>query len=753
MADIRINSLPSTATSFNTDDYIPLDGASGGTRKMLAATLPLKDVTFGGASGPSAKSSIAARAARQGLVQDGTAANTVTVSAVGSTDFSIGGWVRQTSAAIAGLIAGNAGSVALYILANGTLRVDRLGTGSTTASTGTVTAGKDSFVMYVRSGTTGTYYIDGVAAGTTSDSFNYSTAIGFIGGDTASTNVLNGKFAPYAYNRALTAAEVVSLYESGVPAGSDYNTASNTSVVTGFTNGGVSGSNTYGTYSGASATGFTAATTGATGRSVSNTFSIVTGNRYRVSFTLTLNSGAAPAFVYLTNGTLDNPGSNTPAAAAGSNVLDFTATATTAASVLEFVSTAAGNFVISSLTLTRLGLLLAPDAGQAGGGLTWYDTSGNAANITLPATGVSWNVPSSRYLGGNWTTSGNLTVSGGTTSVLGVGSGDGKLELYPASQSTYKPYIRGGYSNYALEIGVNATPLIRSVGYDAPTSVSILTNLTVSGTGTSTFGGPLNVKAATNLNWFQTTGTAGAAVSFRALNDAQSAFVLGEIEASTLRLNSASGGDVLVGTTTNSGNGRIQLANHTTSAGGIGFGTDVSLFRSAAGTLFTTAATFTLPSTGDLRWDGGGYVTIGASSSLVFRNLSAATILTLDGSSQNATFAAAVKLAAGNALGFGSTGGANGFAQYYNSTDDKLYLYNSNGGATLVATERTTGNTKFTGTVAVQGTAAQIYSGTGSPEGVVTASPGSLYLNVSGGNNTTLYVKQSGTGNTGWNAK
>jgi hypothetical protein len=42
-----------------------------------------------------------------------------------------------------------------------------------------------------------------------------------------------------------------------------------------------------------------------------------------------------------------------------------------------------------------LGLLLAPDAGQAGGGLTWYDTSGNAANITLPASGVTWNVPSS----------------------------------------------------------------------------------------------------------------------------------------------------------------------------------------------------------------------------------------------------------------------------------------------------------------------------------------------------------------------
>lgn len=47
-----------------------------------------------------------------------------------------------------------------------------------------------------------------------------------------------------------------------------------------------------------------------------------------------------------------------------------------------------------------------------------------------------------------------------------------------------------------------------------------------------------------------------------------------------------------------------------------------------------------------------------------------------------------------------------------------------------------------------------IRSGTGSPEGVVTADPGTLYLNASGGANTTLYVKESGTGtNTGWVAK
>ena len=43
--------------------------------------------------------------------------------------------------------------------------------------------------------------------------------------------------------------------------------------------------------------------------------------------------------------------------------------------------------------------------------------------------------------------------------------------------------------------------------------------------------------------------------------------------------------------------------------------------------------------------------------------------------------------------------------------------------------------------------------GSGSPEGSVTASVGALYTRTNGGANTTLYVKESGTGNTGWVAK
>jgi hypothetical protein len=48
------------------------------------------------------------------------------------------------------------------------------------------------------------------------------------------------------------------------------------------------------------------------------------------------------------------------------------------------------------------------------------------------------------------------------------------------------------------------------------------------------------------------------------------------------------------------------------------------------------------------------------------------------------------------------------------------------------------------------GSGVRILTGTGDPEGVHTAPVGSLFLRTDGGSGTTLYVKESGTGNTGW---
>ena len=49
--------------------------------------------------------------------------------------------------------------------------------------------------------------------------------------------------------------------------------------------------------------------------------------------------------------------------------------------------------------------------------------------------------------------------------------------------------------------------------------------------------------------------------------------------------------------------------------------------------------------------------------------------------------------------------------------------------------------------------APRIMAGTGTPEGSKTAPPGSTYHRRDGGAGTSFYVKESGTGNTGWVGK
>lgn len=621
MADIRINSLPSTATSFNTDDYIAIDGASGGTRKMLASTLPLTDVTLGGATGPSVKSSLDARAARQGLVFDGTSYATLAtaIPAFGTGDFSVFAWVNSDlTVSVQGLLGSvnsPTGGFGLWTSSDGTLSVQFIGNTTIVGPSGVVTAGKATLVGYTRTTvggvSTGTFYSNGIAKGTVTDASNYSVGVSLIGAFGGS-NIFKGTIAAYIENRALSASEVVSLFEAGVPSGADYNSASNTSIVTGFTNGGVSGSNTYGTYSGASATGFTAATTGATGRSISNTFGIVNGNRYRVSFTLTLNSGSVPTFVYLTNGVVDAAGSATPTPAVGANTIDFTATATTSSSVLEFVSIAAGNFVISGLTLTRLGLLLAPDAGQAGGGTTWYDTSGNAANITW-TSGVSWNVPTSGKMAGNLTVNGGQIQMGGTNPYIQGTSGTGYIQFQNVGDVVLAS--NSGKLVFASNGATNAT---------LATSGNLLI-------GTTTDGGQrLQVSGSSRMDGDVTMGRVGGS-SWAFQSPSSDMRVVGSTVGAHFAIVPSSG-NVLIGTTTDNTLGKLQVS------GGI----YSSNFVRALGFVDSTGT--------------NGVLFTGATQQDFYTN--GISALSID-SSQNATFAGSVTIAASKTLSLKNTTGSN----------------------------------------------------------------------------------------------
>jgi len=138
-----------------------------------------------------------------------------------------------------------------------------------------------------------------------------------------------------------------------------------------------------------------------------------------------------------------------------------------------------------------------------------------------------------------------------------------------------------------------------------------------------------------------------------------------------------------------------------------------------------------------------------------FDNTAGARLGVNTGSGNNATFDVR-----------GSTSSTRAFLVKDNSSVE-LFRVNNSGNViinpttsnTLIGStsDASTGKLQVTGNVHITGVlrigTITITTGTGSPEGVVTATVGSQFMRTDGGANTTLYVKESGTGNTGWVAK
>lgn len=76
-----------------------------------------------------------------------------------------------------------------------------------------------------------------------------------------------------------------------------------------------------------------------------------------------------------------------------------------------------------------------------------------------------------------------------------------------------------------------------------------------------------------------------------------------------------------------------------------------------------------------------------------------------------------------------------------------------NAGVVTVSSENLSFNTAGKGLLFTGNSSVIWRCGSGTPEGAVTAPVGSLFTRTDGGASTTLYVKESGTGNTGWVAK
>jgi len=151
-------------------------------------------------------------------------------------------------------------------------------------------------------------------------------------------------------------------------------------------------SGTYDTFSGASSSGFTATNTASDGRALSNV-TISTpqiGDKFRINYNLTLNSGNAILFAFATS-TGASASTGFTVYASGTGSIELTATKTDIASLRV---NAIGNvdFVLSDVSITAI---------QSSGFVTtWYDQSGNDNHATQGTAGSQPKiVDSGAYLG------------------------------------------------------------------------------------------------------------------------------------------------------------------------------------------------------------------------------------------------------------------------------------------------------------------------------------------------------------------
>ena len=329
-------------------------------------------------------------------------------------------------------------------------------------------------------------------------------------------------------------------------------------------------------------------------------------------------------------------------------------------------TTIGGNLTVSGGTIT---------GGTSGLSLA---SGGTNQSITLTPSGTGrtnayGSIPSSVWSGASDADSsfnaGFVVGPRGTGSSFGVSTASAS-GAYPSGL-----LIDGSYTAFASTVNIKAVGVYSGGGYGASLAFHTSSNTTLSEVGRFTKAGNLllgtttdnagkvqvyatgsGIQPALLLSTSGSTTSDGVGLLFTANGYAQKMarihallqgndyadliFSVGDgadSYAEAFRV-SAANRNLLIGTTTDSGNGKLQLATHTTSAGGIGFGTDVSLYRSAYGTLNVdgpTGAVFGVRYNGTTKLSLGVDATNGyidAPASTIFRTNGTTTALTLDSS-------------------------------------------------------------------------------------------------------------------------
>ena len=345
---------------------------------------------------------------------------------------------------------------------------------------------------------------------------------------------------------------------------------------------------------------------------------------------------------------------------------------------------------------------------------------------------------------GRFNSSGNLLIgtttdSGQKLQVAGTVYFSGDLYSNTAGSTWGADSGATGFLVYGAGGGANANKLVlrtnstTALTVDASQNATFAGNLTVSGTGTSSFAGNLTLSTSgSRIATGTSDGTDNKYISFSgggaaANTRGSSVYVTGnefttgnakgslQLEAGYDATMSntmdgsvlfSTGGTAVVGyfnrlgnlilgpAAADGGNGKLQLATHSTSAGGIGFGTDTSLYRydfttlalkqnsGANKTLYfyadaTNCGVFDTPAAG-ANYSGIYFNSTANSATIATRSTIA---LTLD-ASQNATFAGTI------AIGQYTTAGAPAYAKgklYFDVTLNKLRVGGATGWETVTS--------------------------------------------------------------------
>lgn len=143
----------------------------------------------------------------------GNYASFTALAAFGTGDFSVSAKIRITSLSASSSIHGGANnSFGLRVQTDGKLVAVKNGVTTLTASASALVNFQEAVISYVRSGTTGTYYIDGVSAGTGTDNQDYTvgqTILGAAGAGGATAPAFANINWARIYSVALTAPQVV----------------------------------------------------------------------------------------------------------------------------------------------------------------------------------------------------------------------------------------------------------------------------------------------------------------------------------------------------------------------------------------------------------------------------------------------------------------------------------------------------------------------------------------------------------------